>query len=220
MVRSQGKSKNASIPQKVLSVTSSSAKITSGRFLLFLSLSISLILFSLLITKLYSKINIAKVNGQTITRLEYYKELEKKSGAAVLDDLITQKIIYQEAKSKNITITSDQINSELNNIKQSIEAQGSTLDSVLAYQGVTYEQLLENIKIQLILESLLKDQINVTDEEIKDKYDQNKDVYGTDKTFDDLKNDIKFQIFQEKITNAYQTWIQDKKNSAAVEKYL
>ncbi len=190
------------------------------KFLLTVLLSGAIILFVLLIAAIGKRINVATVNGQPISRLEYYKELEKKEGKSVLDDLITKKIIFQEAENKGVFVSKSQVDEELNKIRNSVAQQGTTLEEVLSYQGMTYNQLIENINIQIMLEGLLKDKINISDDEIKARYDENKDIYGKDKTFEDLKDDIRYQLYQEKITSAYKNWIEDKRNSSKIDKYL
>ena len=183
-------------------------------------LSTFVIALALFISFVFKNLNVAKVNGEYISKLDYYNELNKQYGNTVLDDLITKKIIYQEAKKQNISVSDQEINDELDKIRKSVEDQGSTLEDVLQFQGVSYAQLIENIKIQKILEVILADNISVSDDEIQQRYDENKDIYGSDKTFDDLKEDIRFQIFQEKITNAYQEWINQKRSESVIQKYI
>lgn len=195
-------------------------KYFTGKYLLILILSGVLMLLVISLYFLDKRINVAKVNGQPITRMELYKELEKKDAKAVLEEIITKKIILQEAKKQGIVVSQDDVNNELAKINESVKKQGATLNEVLEMQGVSYEQLIENIKIQKILEEILKGEINVTDEEIKTQYDQNKDVYGKEKSFEDLKEDIRFQLYQERITAAYRKWIEEKRNSSKVENYL
>ena len=110
---------------------------------------ISLVLF---LNSAYKRIYIAKVNGRPISRLEYIKELEKNDKGVVLDNMITKAIIFQEADKNGIKISDADIQTELTNIRLSVESQGTTLEEILLYQGITYEQLLENIEIQKILE--------------------------------------------------------------------
>ena len=80
--------------------------------------------------------------------------------------------------------------------------------------------MLENIEIQKILEIILKDNITVTDEEVKESYEENKDIYGSDKTFEDLEESIRYQLIQSKITDSYKTWLDGKKSSSNIQKYL
>lgn len=192
----------------------------ADKFLFILILSSVFIIIILLISAIGKRINVAKVNGKVITRLEFYKELEKNEGDAILEDMITKKLIFQEAENSNISISASEIESEINVIRNTVSQQGSSLEDILSYQGITYEQLLENIKIQKILEKLLEGSIEVTDEDIRTRYDENRDIYGNDKTFDELKEDIKYQLYQEEITAVYRNWIEEKRASAVIEKYL
>lgn len=192
----------------------------ADRFLFILIISSLFIIIVILISAIGKRINVAKVNGHVITRSEFYKELEKSEGSAVLEDMITKKIIFQEAKNNNIVIPASEIESEINIIRNTVTQQGSSLEDILAYQGITYEQLLENVRIQKILEKLLESSIDVTDEDIRLRYDENKDIYGSEKTFEDLKEDIKYQLYQEEITAVYRNWIEEKRSSAVIEKYI
>jgi foldase protein PrsA len=142
--------------------------------------------------------------------------LEKKDGKSVLDDIITKQIIFQEAKKQGILVTQTEVNDEIIKVEESVISQGSTLNDVLVYQGITYEQLVENIKIQKILELILKDQVNVTDSEVEAFYNENKSFYGKDQTLEQLKDSIKYQLYQEKLTTAYRTWINEKKSSSKI----
>jgi parvulin-like peptidyl-prolyl isomerase len=219
------KTKNTKVADINTSVTDASSKKFlnikgTRKFLIFLSLSGALILFTLLIVFLNKRLSVAKVNGQVISRAEFYKELEKSQGSTVLEDMITKKIIFQEAKKNNINISESEIQKELDLIRGSVAQQGATLEDILAYQGMTYDQLVENVRIQKILEQLLKDSTSVSDDEIKARYDENRDIYGKDKTYEQLKEDIRYQIYQEKVTASYKSWIQEKINSSEIQRYL
>lgn len=206
--------------KKIKTETKSIQKFFSGKHLTILVFSLLLLIITPLIWYISKRIFVARVNGQPITRLEFYQELEKADGQTVLDDMITKKIIFQEAKKQGVVVTDQDVQNELSNINASIEAQGSTLDQVLTYQGVTKDQLIENIRIEKILEVLLKDQIQVSDDEVKQYYDDNKSSYPSTQTFDQLKNQIKQEVYQNKIQGAYSTWISQIRAKAVVEKYL
>ena len=135
----------------------------SGKSLIILVFSTLLLLIVPLIWYMNKRIFIARVNGQPISRIEFYKELQKSSGETVLNDLITKKLISQEADKRGIKISEADVQNELGKIRSSIESQGSTLEDVLTYQGVTKAQLVENIQIQKKLEGILKEQITVSD---------------------------------------------------------
>ena len=192
----------------------------SGKSLIILVFSTLLLLIVPLIWYMNKRIFIARVNGQPISRIEFYKELQKSSGETVLNDLITKKLISQEADKRGIKISEADVQNELGKIRSSIESQGSTLEDVLTYQGVTKAQLVENIQIQKKLEGILKEQITVSDSDVKDYYDQNKTAYPATQTFDQLKDQIRSELYQSKIQEAYASWIAEVRGKSLIEKYL
>jgi len=108
----------------------------------------------------------ATVNGSPISRLAIIQELEKASGKNLLDSLIIEKLVQNEAKAKKIIVSNDEINGEIKRIEDQIAAQGATLDAALAAQGMSMEDLKKQIIFQKEVEKLVADKINVTDEEV------------------------------------------------------
>jgi len=108
----------------------------------------------------------ATVNGSPISRLAIIQELEKASGKNLLDSLIIEKLVQNEANAKKITVSNDEINGEIKKIEDRVVAQGSTLNAALAAQGMTMEDLKKQIILQKEVEKLVADKINVTDEEV------------------------------------------------------
>lgn len=105
----------------------------------------------------------AMVNGSPISRLSVIRELEKGSGKAALESLIVEKLINNEADKKDITVSDDEVNTEVKNLETQIKSRGGTLDEALASQGMTLETLKNQIVVQKKLEALLADKIQVTD---------------------------------------------------------
>ena len=108
----------------------------------------------------------ATVNGSPISRLAIIQELEKASGKDLLDSLIIEKLVQNEANVKKIIVSNDEINGEIKKIEDQIVAQGTTLDAALAAQGMSMEDLKKQIIFQMEVEKLIADKINVTDEEV------------------------------------------------------
>jgi enamine deaminase RidA (YjgF/YER057c/UK114 family) len=108
----------------------------------------------------------ATVDGSPISRLAIVQELEKASGKDLLDSLITEKLVQNEANAKKIVVSNDEINGKIKNIEDQIVAQGDTLDAALAAQGMSMEDLKKQIIFQKEVEELVADKINVTDEEV------------------------------------------------------
>jgi len=137
----------------------------------------------------------AIVNGSPISRLSVISKLEKTSGRNLLDSLITEKLIQNEAKAKKLVISSEEINGEIKKIEDQVVSQGGTLNEALAAQGMSQEDLKTQINIQLELEKLVSDKISVTDQEVAKYISDNKisisagqEATSTEQIKNELKN--------------------------------
>ncbi len=161
----------------------------------------------------------ATVNGKPITRLKLINLLEKQGGKQTLEYLINQELILQEARKKNISISEEAIQEEIKAIKENVSLQGSDLNSLLAAQGMSLKDLEENIKIKKTIEEILKDKIQVSDEEINNYFQQNKQLYP-DANFEDIKENLKSELIQMKLQNEYQSWITNLKNTSNIKYFI
>lgn len=158
----------------------------------------------------------AMVGGKPITRLELIRELEKQGGQEALDQLVTKKLIEEEAAKKGVNISDEVVEQELSNISDAVKAQGQTLEQALAAQGQSMDSLRENIRIQKTLEELLGEDINISDEEVQEFFDENKQYYGEDAKYEDIKDELKQQLKQQKISEEFQKWIEDLRNKTNI----
>ena len=163
---------------------------------------------------------VANVNGHQISRLDLIRELEKKDGKAVLETLVTERLILQEADKRKVTVSNSEVNSEIAKIEKSVSGQGQNLDVLLSQQGMTRGDLLKQVKIQLLLKKMVGQNITVTDKEINDYIDKNKDSLpaGTDPAT--LKPQIKTQLEQQKGNEKIQKIISDLQSKAKIEYLL
>lgn len=164
------------------------------------------------------------VNGKPITRLAVVSELEKQDGKTVLDSLIEKSLILQEAKKNNVTVTPAQVNTEIDNIKNLLTQQKTTLDAALVSKGMTMDQLKDQIIVQKSVEAILGPKIQITDTEVKDYFDQNlqyfKDNISKTVTLVQATPQIKDQLFQQKMSTEYSTWIADLKAKAKILQFV
>lgn len=117
---------------------------------------------------------VAIVDGSPISRLAVIQKLEKDSGKTLLDSLIAEKLIQNEANAKKIVITDDQINEQIKKVEAQLTAQGSTLAAALASQRITMDEFKRRIIIQKEVEAILADKINVTEQEVAQYIRDNK----------------------------------------------
>lgn len=125
---------------------------------------------------------VATVNGTTITQSELYNELVKASGGEqakqALDAMITKTLIAQEAKKKNIVVTEEDINAEIDNYVKSFGTL-EVLQQMLQQYGMTLEDLKQEAELNVMISKLLEDKTNVTDEEVKETFEMYKESFNT-----------------------------------------
>ncbi len=162
----------------------------------------------------------ALVNGEPITRLSVIKSLEKQSGKATLDNLITKKLILQEARKRNVLVNQSEIDSEIKKIEANLKAQGTTLDQALELQGMTRKQLNEEIRIQLSIQRMVSSNLKVSDKEVADFLTTNKEQFSEGITEAQMKNQAKEQIKQQKLQEKTQAFLADLQKKAKILKLV
>lgn len=120
---------------------------------------------------------IAKINGDAISKDELYDVMVKQYGAAAVEQLIADKIIAAEAKKENISITDEDLDKEVDQLKQSYGGE-EEFNQVLASNNTTVDVLKDELKNYLTMRKLIEPQIEISDEELKTYFEENKDSLG------------------------------------------
>jgi len=166
---------------------------------------------------------VVSVNGQLINRLTIIKELEKQGGKKTLDVVILKTLINQEAKKRKVAVSQKDIDAEIQKIEANVTAQGSTLDQLLQQQGMKKSDLIEEIKIQLLVTRMAGSNISVTDKEI-DNYlasQKTQPPSGLAQTAPELTRDqAKEAIKQQKLQQKIQTFVADLKAKAKINYFI
>ena len=162
----------------------------------------------------------AMVNGEPISRISIINELEKQGGKQALSASINQALILQEERKKKVEVSQDELNAAVKEIEDNLKAQGQSLDSALEMQLMTREDLLAQLKIRNLVEKLLADKIKVTDKEIADYIEENKESIPAEMTEDEIKKSAKEQLKQEKLSNASQAWLEELTKNAKINHFV
>ena len=95
---------------------------------------------------------VAKVNGQVISQDQFYAELEKgRYSRMLLDRLITQALIEQEAQRRKITVPGAEVQASLEDMKKNAGDQWKMwLDS----QGKTEQDFKNDLRLNLLVAKL------------------------------------------------------------------
>lgn len=167
---------------------------------------ILLIAAGLLLLAVYKKnwIIAATVDGSPISNLGLQSKLNQQFRSKTLDQLVTEKIILNEAMRKNAVPSEAEINGKIKEIEDQYGG-AQTLDAMLAQQGQTRSSVKDGVKIQLAMTKLYEKEATVSAEEVTKFIEQNKqllratDSAGQQKeAYDDIKSQKLNQIFSQK----------------------
>lgn len=101
-----------------------------------------------------------------VTQQEFYEALKEGNGDSVLKKLTTVKVLEDKYK-----VSDKEIKSELDKIKKDLKG---NYEQVLEQQGVTEEQLKEDIRLTLLQEKAFTEGVKVDEKDIKKQYDRMK----------------------------------------------
>jgi peptidyl-prolyl cis-trans isomerase C len=143
-------------------------------------------------------VNAAIVNGKAIkyeayeTELNLYlrrsqaqgmpmsPEARSQAGGAVINDMISRELIYQESQKKGIKVPPEFVNEELTAIKNQF-ADPKQYDAALAEMKITEDKLKEQIvqrqSIRTLIDQEIVPKIKISDEQAKEFYDKNPKLF-------------------------------------------
>lgn len=160
---------------------------------------ISLFFLSIIITGCSAK-NAALVNGQPISQTEFQKELGKRYGQKVLNDLIIQRLVEQEARKKKAVAKKEELERRFNYLLASYSSE-KELGKDLKERGLTRDDLKKQLRFQIMAEKLLKPFKEPSETRLKKQYEQLKDTQFKGKSYKEVRDQIRqsyisFQVGQ------------------------
>jgi foldase protein PrsA len=120
---------------------------------------------------------VASVNGTNITKEQLYDKLIEAGGESTLQAMITTELVDQEAKKANVTVTDEDINAELEDLKAQFGGEAA-FNAALQQSSMTVDDLKKQMPLQVKLRKILEPQVTITDEEIKEYYEANKATFN------------------------------------------
>lgn len=114
---------------------------------------------------------VAEVGTERITRSELAERLIAQSGAAVLEELIAERLLLQAAKQKGVSVSDAEIDARIQILQQNAGG-AEAFNQLAASLGFTPKQLRERIRTQILAEKTMG--LTVSDEEIQRYFDQNR----------------------------------------------
>lgn len=107
--------------------------------------------------------------------------------AEMLDNMINVKLTEQEVKRYKITVTEEEIDNQLRQIKQRRSLTDENLRALLAQEGATLEEYRKDLKLQIqrtkLVNREVRSKVVITQAEIKAYYEKNRSKYGGAKQY-------------------------------------
>jgi foldase protein PrsA len=120
---------------------------------------------------------VAKVGDKSISKEDLYTTLVDQYGDAALDTLIAEKIVELESDEKKITVKDSEIEEELESLKDSYGGE-EAFNEALASSGASLDSVKNNVQSFLLTEKLLKDRVSISDDQIKEYFEANKESFA------------------------------------------
>jgi foldase protein PrsA len=122
---------------------------------------------------------IASVGNEKITEKQLHAKLEQVQGKDVLRRMIDDQVIRNQAKELKIEVTDKEIQDEIDKlVKERFQDDKAKFEQALKDYNTTLEDLKKDIATSLLAQKIATKDITVTDQEIKDYYDKNKESLG------------------------------------------
>jgi hypothetical protein len=179
----------------------------------------SLALIDLAVQYLNNDYSVAVVNGSRISKRTWNDRLQKAYGSAVASQLIEDQIIKEEAKKADVTVSKEEIDTEIDRIVESIGGQ-EMFESALDANNITLEELRDQIEIDLLSTKILAPTLEYTEEDVKEFFNQYSDVIYPEETaaleegelldFEKNKERTEEIYIQQQVQTQRSSWLNEK----------
>jgi len=159
---------------------------------------------------------VAMVNGQPIYRWTVIQQLEDQGGQQAVDALVTETLVRQAIRDAGVEVDPAEIDNSIAEIEGRLAEQGLTLDQALAQEGLTRDELVEDLTLQLAVDQLLEDQLEVTEEEIDQYIANNSEFLPEGLTEAELREQVRAQLNSTEMSTLVQNWVQELQESAQI----
>lgn len=191
---------------------------TMKRYAIAFCLGLLLVVLAFLFSKGY--FIAATVNGSPVSRFAVISALEKQGGKETLQAIINERLVKAEIKKSNVTLEAGAIDAKIALIEEQVKGQGGTLAEALTAEGMTLEQLTEQIKTQLLLEKVLEEKLKITDEEVTAFITKNSIPVPTEAEKEAFDIKVREQLKQQKFQEESQKWIAEITTAAKIKYYV
>jgi hypothetical protein len=160
----------------------------------------------------------AVVNGKPIYTWQLNAALRNRFGQQTLEGMIGEVLIEDQAKAAGVQVTQKDIDAKQQEVLGSLGADVK-LDDLLKFQGLTKEDFINQLKLQLLVERLLTKDLVISDVDVNNYIATNRaTLTATDPA--KLNIEAKQAIKTSTVNERLQTWFTEIRQKAKVLKFL
>lgn len=160
---------------------------------------------------------VARVNGVAITRNQYLDELESQAGEEILERMITETLIISAAQTEGISVSDEEVDAEIQQARDELTAQGQDLDQLLQFQGITEDQLRQQIRLQTLVSKLAGVSEEATVAEVDAYLEQNADLLPEDMEEAELRSYAQDQLLSRQNSQKIQEYLTNLRAEANIQ---
>jgi len=177
---------------------------------------------------------VAVINGEDVTGKTYnlvYSQLKLYAGQfgeevdteevkrATMDSIIDRQLVIQQAKEEGIEVTGEAAEAELETLKSE---NAETFETLLEQYQITEEGFKEQLQFEMTMNEYMRQtiEVSVTDEEVEEHYEKAKEGNEDIPEFDEIKDQLKKQMLQQKTDEALEAEIEKVKEKADIEEKI
>lgn len=178
---------------------------------------------------------VAVVNGDIITATEldqamtYYnrgiKRPVKGTGAdtrsEALDKMIDELLLKDAMIKAKIEVEDEEIARAISNVLRQNQMTPEQLKMDLASKGTTYEQykmqVAQQIRMIKFTNQVIGQQVKLSDRELRDYYERNKERFGAASTFESAREQVYDVLYEERMNEAMKNYLLAQRQKAYID---
>lgn len=160
------------------------------------------------------------VNTTPITRWQLDKVNYDRYAKTSLDEMVNVVLLEQLAKQNGVKLVASDIDNEITQLEERLGGK-EALKANMERFGVDDAKLREEVR-SIVLQRKIAQKvfnISITDEEISNYYTQNKVLFDK-KSLDEVKNEIRKSLEQQKVQEDFSKWFQEEKTKAKISLFI
>ncbi len=208
---------SSTVKNKTMVANNRKSSLSVKKVLIIISLVILAIVILYTLTRLTL---LGWIDGRPVSRLEYYRNLERNYGEIVRQTIVLDLKLKQEAKTRQIELPVKEAEDKIKQYEVNYGGKDK-FDEYLVSLGETRESYADRVLKSMIIDAIFGKNLTVGDKEIMEYIDQNKDRLGSQEFINFFnsessesaryKEGIVEQVKKRKIEEAYQEWLKQEK---------